>query len=253
MWEASTTAVRRRKVQFGLVLLHRIVVVQRLLQFVVDCRLGGCSGVFGGKVAKLVRRDFGVGDGWGRLAAVLLTVLRRRFDPLHLGPKSVNVVGRVLHYAGGAVRLDQAVRALDRPVTVAHLVLALLVPGHRVVDRVLEVISRAGLVRGGAGVIAVLDNDRRVVVQWRRRLERKRRGHGARGHDEHCDRAAIRQLKNPKNEITLSRLRVDQCIPRPAGSSTGTYPGIRGEGPWDPDPPKYHRRKFFKIWVVRKS
>lgn len=66
-----------------------------------------------------------------------------RSDPLHFGIEPVLVVGRVLHYPGGPVRFDQAVRAPDCSAAVAHFVLALHVPGQRVCHRVREVIRRA--------------------------------------------------------------------------------------------------------------
>lgn len=176
--------------ELGLVFLQRVVVVQRLLQFVVDLWRGR-GGVFGGKVG-LVRRG-----GNGQRRVVLLTV--HRFDPLHLGPKTVFVVGRVLDHPGRAVRFDQAVRALDRPVTVTHLILALLVAGQRVVHRVLKVIRRPWLVwavthilavhRGRGVVVLLLRVVHIVIVQ----LERRRRGYGACGQDEHCDE--VRKLK----------------------------------------------------------
>lgn len=188
------TLTVRRCVELGLVL--RVVVLQ---QFIVD-RWSGVT--FGVNVVLVL--------GGGRLMTVLrggrlMTVLRRLwFNPLHLGPESVHVVSCVLDHSGGSVRLDEAISALDRPVPVAHLVLALLVPGQRVVHRVLEVICRPGLV-----VIAIVTMFHelrlrnvtmllllllRVLMrlQW---LEWKRRGYSARGHYQHRDVAAARHLK----------------------------------------------------------
>lgn len=64
-------------------------------------------------------------------------------DLLDHGVEPMHVVGRVLNHSGGTVRLDQAVRALDGAVSVAHFVLALHVAGDRIVYRILEVV-RAG-------------------------------------------------------------------------------------------------------------
>lgn len=116
-------------------------------------------------------------------------------DPLDLSFEPVHVVGRVLHHPGGTVRLDQAVRALDGAVLVAHLVLALHVTGERVVHRVPEMV-RAGsaaveLMVALAVVVAVIVA---VVAFGRRRGERESRGRHYRGTRHRDEHARVLQL-----------------------------------------------------------
>lgn len=84
-----------------------------------------------------------------------VVVVVRRVDLLDHGAEPVHVVGGVLDHAGGAVRFDQAVRALDRAPSVAHLVLALDVARVRVLDVVTEVV-RGGRRRVTVTVVVVV-------------------------------------------------------------------------------------------------
>lgn len=106
-----------------------------------------------------------------------------RFDLLDHSVETAYVVGGVLDYAGGTVRLDQAVRSLDVTVPVAHFVLALHVVRVRVSDAVLEVIrcrrSVMPVVAAVVGAVTVVV----IVVSLRRIGQHRTAEHG----DEYDD------------------------------------------------------------------